>query len=140
VLASTAGPAVRAAGYGWRATWTGAFGPGGCQSCLWAQLRTKFGAAGLLQRTGPDGWVRQEGWSCAEWGVAYRPATNASNVTAGQYLAPAAPESCKRACEAAAVERGPAACAGFSYDSARQAIDAAPPPPTAPHTHSLTTA
>jgi hypothetical protein len=43
-----------------------------------------------------DGWVRQESWSCAETGVTYRAAANASNVSAGQVLLGASPEELAR--------------------------------------------
>ena len=108
VLGYTAGPRVQA-GYGWRNTWTGVYGAGGCQSCLWAQMGVKLGAAGLARRTGPDGWVVQESWNCTAPG-AYPPAAGPRNASAGRRMA-GTPEECKAACAAAAA----AACAGFSY-------------------------
>jgi hypothetical protein len=108
VLAHTAGPRLQAAGYGWRNTWMGVYGSGGCQSCMWAEMGVKFGPAGLQQRTGLDGWVVQESWNCTVPGVAYEAAPNRRNASAGQYMS-GTPADCKAACGMSP------ACAGFSY-------------------------
>jgi hypothetical protein len=111
VLGYTSGPSVQAAAYGWRNTWSGVYGIYGCQSCLWGQMGVKFGATGLLQRIGPDGWVQQESWSCLP-AAASVAAPNRTRGVPGQYLSAAAPDECKRACSAVPQ------CAGFNYDEA----------------------
>ena len=114
VVAYTAGPSVQAAGYGWRTTYTGTYGGGGCQSCLWAQMGVKFGSGGLLQRIGADGWVRQESWSCVAVGAVYTLAPNRTRGNPGQYWVGSADE-CKTACIATAQ------CAGFTYNESSRA-------------------
>ena len=113
VLGYTAGPRVEAAAYGWRGTWMGVYGSGGCQSCLWAEMGVKFGPAGLQQRTGPDGWVQQESWNCTTPGIVYRPAPSRRNASGGLYMAGTIAD-CKTACVAST------SCAGFSYAETNQ--------------------
>jgi hypothetical protein len=112
VLGYTSGPNVQAAAYGWRNTWSGAYGALGCQCCLWGMMGVKFGSVGLLQRIGPDGWVQQESWSCLPPNAAPVSAPNRTHGFPGQFLAAAMPDECKRMC--AAVPQ----CAGFNYDEA----------------------
>ena len=119
VLGYTAGPdsTVEVAPYGWRLTWTGAYGEYGCQGCLWAQMGVRYGPTKLRAQTGPDGWVQQISWDCRTQGVTYLPAADPKNASAGQYLV-GTPAECKAACAASP------SCAGFSFDPGAPVGDA----------------